>query len=44
MSDQESFARKISAEEAKKGYVFVLKDKLSFFPSSGKPFTLNDQG
>jgi|WetSurMetagenome_2_1015567.scaffolds.fasta_scaffold191643_2 hypothetical protein len=44
MSDQESFTRKISAEEAKKGYIFVLKDKLSFFPSGGKPFTLNDQG
>ena len=44
MSDQESYTRKISAEEAKKGYIFVLKDKLSLFPSSGKSFTLIDQG
>ena len=40
MAKDTSYARKISREEAKKGYMFVLKDSLSFFPSPGKPFTL----
>ena len=40
MTNEDRFSRKISAEEAKKGYIFILKDKLSFFPPRGKPFTL----
>lgn len=40
MSHVDAFFRKISAEEVKKGYIFVLKDKLSFFPAPGKPFDL----
>jgi hypothetical protein len=40
MANDERFSRRISAEEAKKGYIFILKDKLSFFPPRGKPFTL----
>ena len=40
MANVERFSRRISAEEAKKGYIFVLKDKLSFFPPRGKQFTL----
>jgi hypothetical protein len=40
MATTTSYTRKISAEEAKKGYIFILKDQLSFFPSSGKSFTL----
>jgi hypothetical protein len=37
---EERYTRKISSEEAKKGYIFVLRDKLSFFPSQGKTFDL----
>jgi hypothetical protein len=40
MADEERYSRKISAEEAKKGYIFILKDQLSFFPSRGKSFIL----
>jgi hypothetical protein len=40
MKNDERYTRKISAEEAKKGYIFILKDNLSFFPPRGKPFTL----
>ena len=42
MANDERFSRRISAEEAKKGYIFILKDKLSFFPPRGKQFTLNE--
>jgi hypothetical protein len=41
MPDIQVFARKLSAEEVKKGHIFVLKDKLSFFPAAGKPFDLH---
>ncbi|HEY6952284.1 MAG TPA: hypothetical protein VI758_07740 [Bacteroidota bacterium] len=41
MAKSETFSRRISSEEAKKGYVFILKDKLSFFPPVGKPFDLH---
>ncbi len=40
MPNPERFVRRISSEEVKKGYVFVLKDKLDFFPGIGKPFEL----
>jgi hypothetical protein len=40
MTNEDVFTRKLSAEEVKKGYIFVLKDKLSFFPAAGKPFDL----
>lgn len=40
MGNDERYSRKISSEEAKKGYIFVLRDKLSFFPLRGKLFTL----
>jgi hypothetical protein len=40
MTNEKAFSRKISAEEAKKGHIFILKDQLSYFPSRGKPFTL----
>lgn len=41
MANADIFSRKISADEVKKGYIFVLKDKLSFFPVAGKPFDLH---
>ena len=40
MEDEKPYKRRISSEEVKKGYVFVLKDKLDYFPSTGKPFEL----
>ena len=40
MPNEERYSRKISAEEAKKGHIFILKDKLLYFPSRGKPFVL----
>ena len=40
MAQTEKFFRKVSADEVKKGHIFVLKDKLSFFPVAGKPFDL----
>ena len=40
MATDKRFARKISSEELKKGYIFVLKDQISFFPPMGKSFTL----
>ena len=40
MPNEKRFSRKISAEEAKKRYIFILKDQLSFFPPRGKSFTL----
>jgi hypothetical protein len=40
MATDDRYTRKISAEESKKRYIFVLKDHLSFFPPQGKAFTL----
>ena len=39
-----SYSRKISLDEAKKGYFFVLKDDLSFFPAVGKGFVIESEG
>jgi len=36
------YSRKISSKEADKDFIFVLKNKLSFFPESGEKFELND--
>ena len=41
MAHADVYFRRLSGEEVKKGYVFVLKDKLSFFPAVGKPFELH---
>ena len=40
MSNAPQYKRRISGEEVKKGYIFVLKDKLDFFPAIGKSFEL----
>jgi len=32
------YERKISFEEARKGYFLILKSKLNFFPTVGSPF------
>ncbi len=34
------YERKISSEEAAQGYFLVLKNKLSFFPPIGSPFSV----
>jgi hypothetical protein len=38
----ERYSRKISAEEAKKKHIFILKDSLDFFPPQGEAFTISD--
>jgi len=44
MSNDESYTRKISSEEAREGYIFILKNRLSLFPPIGKSFTIVDRG
>jgi len=41
MKSKKPYSRRISSEEAKKGYVLVLKNALSMFPAQGKPFELH---
>lgn len=36
----EDYIRKISAKEAQEGFIFILKDKLNFFPKCGSNFKL----
>ncbi|MBI2764349.1 MAG: hypothetical protein HYX53_00390 [Chloroflexi bacterium] len=36
--------RRASGEEAREGYLFVLKEALRFFPPAGEPFALLDDG
>jgi hypothetical protein len=38
------YARKISGEEAKAGYLLLNKDRLRDFPSVGEVFTLTREG
>lgn len=38
------YARKVSSEEAREGYIFVLKSRLGFFPPVGKAFELTHAG
>jgi hypothetical protein len=40
MKTKNVYNRKISSEEASEGYILVLKNKLNFFPSIGKQFTM----
>jgi len=37
-----SYTRKPSAEEAREGYLLILKDRLGFFPPIGEPFDVID--
>ncbi len=34
------YSRKISSKEAQEGFIFILKNKLTLFPSIGSEFTL----
>jgi len=40
MKERRTYLRKISSEEAREGYVMILKSKLAFFPPVGKAFNL----
>lgn len=40
MAAKKSYSRKISRTEAKEDFIFVLKNKLSFFPPLGDTFEL----
>ncbi|WP_292757586.1 hypothetical protein [Methanobacterium sp.] len=40
MSSKNKYSRKISAKEAKKNFIFILKNNLSFFPPLGEVFVL----
>lgn len=36
----ELYTRTVSSDEEKKGYFFVMKDRVSFFPAPGRTFEL----
>lgn len=36
-----AYRRRISTQEAREGYIFVLKNRLSFFPHPGKTFFMD---
>jgi len=38
------YTRKISAKEAEEGYIFILKNKLNFFPPIGTEFEIQIDG
>jgi hypothetical protein len=40
MSSKEIYSRKISKSEADNNFIFILKNKLSFFPILGEDFIL----
>lgn len=44
MKGRAVYSRRISSEEAREGYVLVLKNKLSLFPSLGRDFNLAKDG
>ena len=38
MRAKDAYSKKITSEEEQGGYVIVLKDRLSFFPTLGRRF------
>lgn len=40
MKERPAYTRKISSEEAREGYVMILKSELGLFPPVGKEFQL----
>lgn len=42
MKSKVNYSRKISTEEAREGYIMILKNRLSLFPSRGKPFDVKE--
>lgn len=44
MAASGGYERKLSGEEAREGYVMILKDRLGFFPPPGESFELIEGG
>jgi hypothetical protein len=44
MRMKDVYSKKITSEEEQGGYVIVLKDRLPFFPSSGRRFQMIQNG
>lgn len=44
MRSKEVYSKKITSEEEQKGFLLVLKDRLSFFPPVGDPIRLVHDG
>ena len=42
MASQNIYSRKISSTEAQEDFIFILKNRLSFFPPLGTNFKLSD--
>ncbi|MGZ7210322.1 MAG: hypothetical protein ACXVHV_10610 [Methanobacterium sp.] len=42
MSSKSVYLRKISSKEADNDFIFILKNRLSFFPELGEKFELED--
>ncbi|MGB9978685.1 hypothetical protein [Methanobacterium sp.] len=42
MASKNVYSRKISRAEAQKDFIFILKNKLSFFPELGEKFELSE--
>ncbi len=40
MKGRGAYSRKVSSEEAREGYLLILKNRLQFFPPLGKTFEL----
>ena len=40
----DNYSRNVSSEEARQGYLMVLKDRLGFFPPPGETFDLTVAG
>jgi hypothetical protein len=43
MSSKTMYSRKISSKEANNDFIFILKNKLSFFPPLGEVFELKSE-
>ncbi|MFA0834780.1 MAG: hypothetical protein ACC609_12320 [Methanobacterium formicicum] len=43
MSSKTMYSRKISSKEANNDFIFILKNKLSFFPQLGEVFELKSE-
>jgi hypothetical protein len=43
MSTKNIYSRKISSKEAKEGFIFILKNKLPFFPALKNNFILEEE-
>lgn len=44
MGSKRPYERRISSEEAREGYILVLKSRLGFFPAVGTPFEMTCGG